>query len=45
MRVAARAGFVVLVVELVVLVVFLAAAAVVLATEGPSRPWLSPLTG
>jgi amino acid transporter len=44
-RVAARAGFVVLVVELVVLGAFLAAAGVVLATEGPSRPWLSPVTG
>jgi len=44
-RVAARAGFVVLVVELVVLVLFLGAAGVVLATEGPSRPWLSPLLG
>ncbi len=44
-QVAARAGFVVLVVELVVLAVFLSAAAVVLASEGPSRPWLSPLVG
>ncbi len=44
-RVAARAGFAVLIVELVVLVVFLAAAGVVLASDGPSRPWLSPLTG
>ncbi len=44
-RVAARAGLVVLVVELIVLVVFVAAAVVVLATDGPSRPWLSPLTG
>jgi amino acid transporter len=44
-RVAARAGFVVLVAELVVLLLFLTAAAVVLATEGPSRPWFSPLLG
>lgn len=44
-QVAARAGFVVLVVELLVLVAFLAAAGVVLATEGPGRPWLSPVTG
>ncbi|MEP7118826.1 MAG: APC family permease [Acidobacteriota bacterium] len=44
-RVAARAGVVVLVVELVVLVVFAIAAAVVLAVEGPSRPWWSPFTG
>lgn len=44
-RVAARAGFAVLIVELVVLVVFLAAAGVVLVSDGPSRPWLSPFTG
>ncbi len=44
-RVAARAGFVVLVAELVVLVVFVAAAVVVLAADGPSRPWLSPIVG
>ena len=43
--VAARVGFVVLVVELAVLVVFLVAAGVVLALDGPTRPWLSPLTG
>ncbi len=44
-RVAARAGLVVLILELIVLVVFLLAAGVVLATDGPSRPWWSPLTG
>ncbi len=44
-RVAARAGFAVLIVELVVLVAFLAAAGVVLAIDGPTRPWLSPFTG
>ncbi len=44
-RVAARAGFAVLMVELAVLIAFLAAAGVVLAIEGPSRPWLSPFTG
>jgi amino acid transporter len=43
--VAARAGFVVLVAELVVLLLFLAAAGVVLATEGPARSWTSPFTG
>ena len=44
-RVAARAGFVVLVVELIVLVLFLGIAAWILATTGPARPWLSPLLG
>ncbi|HUU34616.1 MAG TPA: APC family permease [Vicinamibacterales bacterium] len=44
-RVAARAGFVVLVAELVVLVLFVAVAVVVLVNDGPNRPWLSPLTG
>jgi amino acid transporter len=43
--VAARVGFVVLLVELAALVVFVVAAALVLAADGPSRPWLSPLTG
>jgi amino acid transporter len=43
--VAARVGFVVLLVELAALAVFLVAAVVVLAADGPSRPWLSPLTG
>jgi amino acid transporter len=43
--VAARVGFVVLLIELAALAVFLVAAAVVLATDGPSRPWLSPLAG
>jgi amino acid transporter len=44
-RVAARAGLVVLVVELVVLVVFLMAGAVVLVTLGGARPLASPLVG
>lgn len=44
-RVAARAGFVVLVAELVVLGVLLVAGVVVLATSGPARPWASPFTG
>ena len=44
-RVAARAGFVVLVVELVVLAVFLAAGLVVVAGSGASRPVWSALTG
>ncbi len=43
-RVAARAGFVVLVAELVVLAVFLVAGAVVLVGSGGTRPWLSPFT-
>lgn len=44
-RVAARAGFVVLVAELAVLLLFVAAAVLVLVWHGPARPWLSPLTG
>ncbi|MDA3649379.1 APC family permease [Saccharopolyspora indica] len=44
-KVAAMVGTVVLVVEIVLLVVFVVAALVVLAGEGPARPWLSPLTG
>lgn len=43
--VAARVGFVVLLVEVGVLAVFLVAAAVVLASDGPSRPWPSPFLG
>src|SRR4029453_11847379 len=43
--VAARAGFVILVVEIAVLVVFVAAGCVVLAESGPARPLLSPFTG
>ncbi|MGE0362829.1 MAG: APC family permease [Vicinamibacterales bacterium] len=43
--VAARVGFVVLLVEVGALAVFLAVAAAVLAADGPSRPWLSPLVG
>ena len=43
-RVAARAGFVVLVAELVVLAVFLVAGALVLASGGGARAWLSPFT-
>lgn len=44
-RMAARAGFVVLVVELVALVVFLGAAVAVLVMDGPARPWASPFAG
>ncbi|MGK5638792.1 APC family permease [Streptomyces sp. URMC 126] len=44
-RVAALAGFVVLVVEIAVLCVFVAAAAWALAADGPRRGWLAPLTG
>ena len=42
---AARVGFVVLLVELAALAVFLVAAALVLASDGPTRPWLSPFAG
>ncbi|MER6994276.1 APC family permease [Streptomyces sp. NPDC000410] len=44
-RTAARVGFAVLAVEIVVLLVFLVAAAVVLAQDGAQRGWASPLTG
>jgi amino acid transporter len=44
-RVAARAGFVVLVAELVVFAVFAVAAIVVIAQHGLARPWASPFTG
>ncbi|MFC6882950.1 MULTISPECIES: APC family permease [Actinomadura] len=44
-RVAARVGFVVIVVEIVLLVVFVAASLVVLAVDGPARPWDSPFLG
>ncbi|MEU6916991.1 APC family permease [Streptomyces olindensis] len=44
-RAAARVGFVVLVLEVVVLVVFVGAALVVLARDGAERGWLSPLSG
>lgn len=44
-RVAARAGFVVLVAELLVLGVLLVAGAVVLATAGAARPLASPFLG
>ncbi|GHF60698.1 amino acid permease [Streptomyces mashuensis] len=44
-RVAARAGFVVLAVEVAVLAVFVGAACVALVQDGPRRGWLSPLTG
>jgi amino acid transporter len=43
--VAARAGFVVLVGEVAVLLIFVGAALVVLTQEGPARPWLEPFTG
>ena len=43
--VAARVGFVVMLIELAALIVFVLAAAFVLAQDGPSRPWLSPFTG
>ncbi|MCW2945970.1 MAG: putative transporter [Actinoallomurus sp.] len=42
---AARIGFVVLVVEIVLLLVFVVAAIVVLVARGPARPWTSPVLG
>ncbi|MER6346605.1 APC family permease [Streptomyces sp. NPDC001595] len=44
-RVAARVGFLVLAMEIVVLLVFTVAASVVLARDGGRRDWLSPLSG
>ncbi|MCZ9341335.1 APC family permease, partial [Streptomyces sp. TRM76130] len=44
-RAAARVGFAVLVLEIVVLLVFVAAAVVVLVRDGAERGWLSPLSG
>ncbi|MFF5843711.1 APC family permease [Streptomyces massasporeus] len=44
-RAAARVGFLVLAMEVVVLVVFVVSAVVVLARDGTERDWLSPLTG
>ncbi|WP_329258218.1 APC family permease [Actinoallomurus sp. NBC_01490] len=44
-RLAARVGFVVLLVEIVLLAVFVVAAVVVLIMDGPARPWTSPALG
>lgn len=44
-RLAAVVGFIVLVVEIVLLAVFVVAALAVLISEGAQRPWLSPFTG
>ncbi|WP_077796860.1 APC family permease [Streptomyces sp. JHA26] len=44
-RAAARVGFLVLAMEVAVLLVFVAAAIVVLARDGAERGWLSPLSG
>ncbi|MEU8772634.1 APC family permease [Streptomyces sp. NPDC048606] len=44
-RAAARVGFAVLAMEIVVLLVFLVAAVTVLVRDGARRGWLSPLTG
>ncbi|MFD0252706.1 APC family permease [Streptomyces sp. NPDC127113] len=44
-RAAARVGFLVLAMEIVVLVVFVVAAIVVLVRDGAARDWLSPLSG
>lgn len=43
--VAARAGLVVLIAEVIVLLLFLILAIVFLAENGPSRPWSAPLMG
>ncbi|MFJ4570386.1 APC family permease [Streptomyces sp. NPDC088846] len=44
-RAAARVGFAVLVMEIVVLLVFLVSAVVVLVRDGAQRGWLTPFTG
>ncbi|WNI22719.1 APC family permease [Streptomyces sp. ITFR-16] len=44
-RAAARVGFAVLAMEIVVLLVFLVSAVVVLVRDGAQRGWLTPLTG
>ncbi|MGX1881003.1 APC family permease [Streptomyces sp. NPDC055287] len=44
-RAAARVGFAVLAMEIVVLLVFMVAAVVVLVQDGARRGWLSPLSG
>ncbi|MGW6458199.1 APC family permease [Streptomyces sp. NPDC055078] len=44
-RAAARVGFAVLLMEILVLVVFVVSAVVVLVRDGAQRGWLSPLTG
>ncbi|MFJ4830257.1 APC family permease [Streptomyces sp. NPDC088747] len=44
-RAAARVGFLVLAMEIVVLLVFVVSAIVVLARDGAQRGWLSPLSG
>lgn len=44
-RAAARVGFAVLAMEIVVLLVFLVCAVVVLVRDGAQRGWLTPLTG
>ncbi|MFI7322867.1 APC family permease [Streptomyces venezuelae] len=44
-RTAARVGFAVLAMEVVVLLVFVVAAVVVLVRDGATRDWLSPLAG
>lgn len=44
-RTAARVGFLVLALEIVVLLVFVVSAIVVLAQDGTQRDWLSPLSG
>jgi len=43
--VAARAGIVVVAIEVAALALFVASAAIVLALHGPARPWTAPFTG
>jgi amino acid transporter len=43
-RLAARVGMIMLIIEVVVLAMFVVGAIVVLAHDGPSRGWLTPLT-
>lgn len=44
-RVAARAGLIVLVAEVAVLLLFIGLATAVLVSDGPARPWLAPFAG
>jgi amino acid transporter len=44
-RIAARAGFIVLAAELAVFAAFVVGALIVLASRGPARPWSAPFTG
>jgi amino acid transporter len=44
-KIAAAVGLIMLAVEVLLLVIFVIGAIIVLAHDGPSRPWLSPLVG